>query len=67
LDLNEGSHHSQELLTVGNKSGKLGRSATMENVTTPIGKPLFKERITMVETITNLKHEVCKLIKLRVQ
>jgi hypothetical protein len=39
----------------------------MENVTTPIGKPLFKEMITMVETIANLKHEVCKLTKLRVK
>ncbi len=39
----------------------------MENVTTPIGKPLSKERITMVEIIANLKHEVCKLTKLRVK
>ncbi len=39
----------------------------MENVTTPIGKPLSKERITMVKTIVNLKHEVYKLIKLRVK
>jgi hypothetical protein len=67
LDLSEGFHHSKELLTMGNRSGRLGRSATMENVTTPIGKPLFKERITMVETIANLKHEVCKLTKLRVK
>jgi hypothetical protein len=52
---------------VGNRSGKLGRSATMENVTTPIGKPLSKERITMVEIIANLKHEVCKLTKLCVK
>ncbi len=35
----------------------------MENATTPIGKPLSKERIAMVETIANLKHEVCKLTK----
>jgi ribosomal protein L21 len=50
---------------MGNRSGKLGRNATMENVTTSTGKPLSKERIIVVETITNLKHEVCKLIKLR--
>jgi len=47
---------------MGNGSGKLGRNAT-----TPICKPLFKERITMVETIVNLKHEVCKLTKLCVK
>jgi hypothetical protein len=39
----------------------------MENATTPRGKPLCKERITMVETITDLKHEVCKLTKLHVK
>jgi len=37
------------------------------NATTPIGKPLFKERITMVETVADLKHEVYKLTKLRVK
>jgi hypothetical protein len=52
---------------MGNGCGKLGRSATMENATTPISKPLSKERITMVETIGDLKHEVCKLTKLRVK
>jgi hypothetical protein len=52
---------------VGNGSGKLGRNETMENATTPIGKPLFKEKITMVETIVDLKHEVCKLTKLCVK
>jgi len=52
---------------MGNGRGKLGRSATMENATTPIGKPLSKERITMVETSADLKHEVCKLSKLRVK
>jgi hypothetical protein len=52
---------------VGNGTGKLGKSATMENATTPIGEPLSKERITMVETIVDLKHEVCKLIKLCVK
>ncbi len=39
----------------------------MENATTPIGKPLSKERITMVEIIADLKHEVYKLTKLRVK
>jgi hypothetical protein len=52
---------------MGNGSGKLGRNATMENATTHVCKPLFKERITMVETIVDLKHEVCKLTKLCVK
>jgi hypothetical protein len=52
---------------MGNGHGKLGRSVTMENATTPIGKPLSKERITMVETIADLEHEVCKLTKLHVK
>jgi hypothetical protein len=39
----------------------------MENATTPIGKPLSNERISMVETVANLKHEVYKLIKLCVK
>jgi hypothetical protein len=52
---------------MGNGSGKFKRCATMENATTPIGKPLSKERITMVEIIADLKHEVYKLTKLRVK
>ncbi len=43
--------------------GKLERRETMENATTPIGKPLSNEKITMVEIIANLKHDISKLTK----
>ncbi len=63
-NFSEGSHHSKELLAMGNGGGKLEKCETMENATTPIGKPLFNKRITMVEIVANFKHQVCKLTKL---
>jgi hypothetical protein len=52
---------------MGDGGGKFERRETMENATTPIGKPSSNERVTMVEIVANLKHEICKLTKLHVK